>query len=525
MAGAATAIFLSFLLVSSLIISLMPTEASAEDVVAFENWPVFRAGTTSSVLEPSVDIDAEGVVHLTYLHRDPSDAGYYLHANMLRYANFSDGQWQHVDLKEANYSFVDLVVAGDGVHILCAERGDGSTDIVHWNNTNGTWTSEIVAHFETDDAENLDMVVDHHGDVHAVFSIGDDLTQNYTCYYLTNAGENWSIEPVYTFLGYANLLITPPDLTVDPAGTVHLAYVNVTGFTSGDWGSGDWYIKFLTRGQDGWVDERNLSVDGQCNSISLQVDVNGYEHVLYHYSYPGPLSVGPVVLATRTASGWSWGGICDGVGYCDLMLNDEGEEIFTFMDDDYHLFVSNYQGGDFDRIVGIPQGTYLISRDPVARTGNSLVCILYDLLGGDLLISRPSENPSLSPRISSLELQDGIVEVDWDEVSPMEGPSVSSYLLFRSDAYRIGPFFLNPSETNYTDTAVQSLLEGYGPVNYRLSVVTVAGEEYIGNMDMVILGMNEGVGWELNELLLPIALAMVLILATVMAWSVHIKKE
>ncbi len=159
-----------------IISSLSFAPAHADDELQLENWPVFRAGPFGSTLEPSAVMDDDGVVHLVYLDRNDSYSDWYLRPNFLRYSNYSDGTWEHTDLQSGFFSFADIALDTNGcVHILCAERSNTSTDIVYWNNTNGTWASESVAHFDTDESKNIDMALDADGKVHAVMGFGEPL--------------------------------------------------------------------------------------------------------------------------------------------------------------------------------------------------------------------------------------------------------------------------------------------------------------------------------------------------------------
>ncbi len=308
------AVALSFLMIIS---SLSFGPAQADDELQLENWPVFRAGPAGSTLEPSAVMDEEGVVHTVYLYRNPAYSDWYLRPSFLRYANLSQGTWEHADLQAGFFEFADIALDAEGdVHLLCATTWNYKIDVMYWNNTNGTWACQNVTQMTMGGARNADMAVDVEGKVHAVMGLRSlQGEENLTYYYVTNAREGWELMPFHyidMYDGQTSELICMPDIEIDSTGKVHIAHVKVDNAISGDWGSGDWSLQLLTRDGDSWKDEKNLSLPDRCNSLSLQIDADDNEHVLYHCVTSSTEEDGPVRLAAWNDSGVSWGGIAEG---------------------------------------------------------------------------------------------------------------------------------------------------------------------------------------------------------------------
>ncbi len=518
---------LSFLMISSLF-SLAPAQA-VDDDLQLENWSVFRVGPSGSILEPSAVMGTDGTVHLVYLNRDTAYTDWYLRPNYLRYAELSGGEWNHTDLRSGFFSFADIALDDDGhAHILCAMRWNDTVDLVYWNNANGTWVSENVAQFDTDDARNVDLAVDQEGKVHAVFGIGDVSDENITYQYVTNARGNWTFVPFYSVAYWVGLNCLP-DLEIDSSGRAHIAYVTVNDFVYGGWDSGEWAIELMTWDGGDWTDVKNISLPSRCNSLSLQLDEGGYEHILYHYVTSSAEFPGPVVLAQWNASGLSWGGIADGTWLCELHLDQEGNERFMFMHEDNYFFVGDHRTGGQDSSVRVPAGTYPASRDPGALSEQGAVILLFDSLSEELLLYMPGSVSSY-PEIVGLEMTDDGVRLEWDAVA--SDVNVSEYHVYRAAisgevvplTIDIRPFVVPANETRMTDDTLGDIPE-WSLLHYRISVITDQGEEYIGEMSTLYINNDGEEGLDTSGFMLIVAAIAIVVLAVIVVILLVIRNK
>jgi len=513
--------------------SLSSPPVQAEDELQLENWPVFRAGPAGSTLEPSAVMDDDGVVHAVYLYRDPAYSDWYLRPNYLRYANLSQGTWEHADLQAGFFEFADIALDAEGnAHILCATTWNYKIDVMYWNNTNGTWACQNVTQMTMGGARNADMAVDAEGKVHAVMGLrslqGED---NLTYYYVTNAREGWELVPFHYTDMYdvqTSELICMPDIEIDSTGKVHIAYVKVDNAISGDWDSGDWSLQLLTRDGDNWTDAKNISLPDRCNSLSLQIDGHGHEHVLYHCVTSSMEEEGPVFLATWNASGLSWGGITDGTGECELHLDADGSERFIFMHEDGYFFVGAYGQGSFDRSVRFPAGTYPASRDPGDMTDNRTVILLFDSMCEELLLYMPG-SLSLYQEISEIERDKNEVRLEWQ---PAEA-SVTEFRIYRTAIWGEevpitvlsgSPFVFPADVTNMTDATIGDI-PTWTLLSYRVSVVTAEGE-YLGEMETIHVDDGWDEGLDMRDLWLLVAAVVIVSVSFITAvWLLIWKKR
>lgn len=523
---------LSFLMISSAFF-LAPAQAS--DQVQLENWPVVRVGPAGSTLEPSVVLDEDGVVHLVYLDRNTTYTDWYQRPNHLRYANYSQGAWAYENLQSGFFSFADIALDADGnAHILCAVRYDSSTEIVYWNNANLTWASENVTHITAGKAKNVDMAVDADGKVHAVMAIRDDQEENWTYDYVTNAQGAWELVPFHSLPAYdiqGNEMICPPDIEIDGSGRAHIAYVQVENSISSEWGSGDWTIQLLTRDGDDWTDAKNITLPDWCNSLSLRLDADGYEHVLYHCVSSSTGQEGPVRLAAWNASGLSWGDIADGTWLCELHLDEDGDERLIFMHQDGHFFVGEYGEGASDRSVRYPAGTYAGSRDPGDMNENGIVILLFDTMSPDLLLYMPG-SVSLYPEISEVERNGNEVFLAWEPVG--SGTTIGEYRIYRTAIWgEVVPItvdsglpFIYSADVNSMTDATVGNIPVWTLLRYRISAIADGGVEYLGEMETIqFSGGGEG-GFDANDLrMMAAAAAITSVSFTITLWWLIRKRK
>ncbi len=500
-----------------------------------ENWPVVRAGPAGSTLEPSAVLDDEGVVHLVYLYRDPAYADWYLRPNYLRYANFSHGVWEHADLQEGFFRFADIAIDCEGsVHILCAVRGNTSTDIVYWNNSNGTWASENVTQLVMGGAKNVDMAVDADGKVHAVMGIRNDQDENWSYCYVTNAQGEWEFVPFHSIPVYkiqGNEMICSPDIEIDGSGRAHIAYVQVDNSISSEWGSGDWTLQLLTRDGDDWTDAKNITLPDWCNSLSLQLDADGYEHLLYHCVSSSMGQEGPVRLAAWNASGLSWGGIADGTWLCELHLDENGDERFIFMHEGGYFFVGEYGEGSFDHSVRYPAGTYPASRDPGDMNDNETVILLFDAMYEELMLYMPGST-SVYPEISEIERNENGVFLEWNAVDST-GLDISEYRIYRTAIWGEVvpitvdsglPFIFPADATSMTDASIDDI-PVWTLLRYRISAITDEGE-YIGEMGTIHINDGGDEGSDTSGFLMMVATVVIVSISftVTLVWVIRKRK-
>lgn len=490
-------IFMAVLLTSSMLVALTPSSASADDAVTLENWPVFRAGSALNNPNPCIASDGNGSVHLAYLTEDFPFDEEQPRLDHLRYSVYSDGTWDHTDvLIASNITDLDMALDEEAcAHIIGAVRGDGITpELIYLNNTNGTWSSETAWHLDNVIIESLNMVLDQEGNVHLVMAIShfSDL-DNSTYVYLSNRGGNWTSEPFYTFPRTDKLLSAMPEIVIDVNGNARIAYQGYSSYWWGDLLMEYYSIECTTRVAGEWTDNVTLPMMGYwCDRFSLQVDADGKERVLYHRVINSWTHEGPVIMAQREDVMWSETTLDHGNGWCQLLLDEAGDEHIVYRDLYQHLVLGESSEGNWSfRTLNVPPGVEYMPGDIRAGTGDNTTLVFYDEMTGEVMFSRPSDNPQLFPEFTAISQDESYLVLSWNATDPQGGPAIAGYLIHRWSPWQ--SFMVGANVTELTDDDFGTPYYGYW-ADYRISVLTAAGEEYIGGSKDVFWTIEDSQG-------------------------------
>jgi hypothetical protein len=117
------------------------------------------------------------------------------------------------------------------------------------------------------------------------------------------------------------------DIEIDGAGRPHVAFVLGEGLIEVTIPPAIG-ISSSSPGRRRLTDERNISLAGWCGSLSLRLDEDGHEHLLYWCMVPSATLDQPVILGRMERYRPLLNRITDGTGQCELHLDDDGERAF-----------------------------------------------------------------------------------------------------------------------------------------------------------------------------------------------------
>ncbi|MHC1709788.1 MAG: hypothetical protein AB9819_05215 [Methanomassiliicoccales archaeon] len=457
--------------------SLSFAPAQADDGVQVENWPVFRPGEASAFVEPSMALDGDGIVHLAYAYAaNHSDQGSrYQEPALLRYAVLKNNTWSFSDLGDVKIiQSVTMAVGGSGQpHIICRQQANYTTwELVHWHETNGTWSSETVRTFSHTGVTDVNVLIDSNDSVHLACSVSlGDFTYK-THVHMTNAGGDWTTDELATVRSSYAVWTNPPQLAFDGNGRLHMAYLNVADYDVGDWYSGNHSIEFVTLENGEWGDRQVLNV-GTLNRFSFGVDTDGYESVLYQQTDQMWFSGGKVRLAMRYDFGWSYKPYDeDGTSSCKLIMDGDEEKVLILRGN--LLFRSEYYANNWiEQPLWVPDGMSIQAREFAAGTWDHLVLLYYDTITQSIAVAKEGAHMDIVPPALSLA-QDGLeVTVNWE---PVSYDAAYSCVIIRSGG---ASFVQQVGAYSFVDDTFNdgSWRQTYV---YRMSVITPEGEEYVG---------------------------------------------
>ncbi|MHC1680328.1 MAG: hypothetical protein AB9860_03645 [Methanomassiliicoccales archaeon] len=517
------ALIVAAFLAASMVLTCVPISANGELPVE-ENWPVFRPGTASTFVEPSMVVDSNGSVHLAYAY-DPTPGDDYMenalhrYSVLLRYAVLTNNSWEYQDLGEEEWiQRVSVGVSENGEpHLLCMQIVSNFTvDLVHWQEVNGSWSSEIIRTFSNLGITAFDVAIDQENNVHLVMSatLDEDLSYK-THLYMNNIGGNWTSYELATVRSSGAVWNNPPQIAFDNEGRPHVAYLNVTDYVFEDWFSGNHSIEIMTFEGGEWQSKHSLNV-GTLNRFSFGLDDEGYEYVMYHQDrFVGDYDVHAIRLAWWTQSGWWSYKSYDEYGsqQCQLIM-DDGVPHMVFVKEGYDLRLLSREGVVYnwaEEHLRIPNGMRTYGQDFVAGPWDHLGLLYFDQLTGSIAVSQPGTYADDIPPALHLEQDQLEVRVSWE---PVNVSVTDRCVVYRSDgaSFVINESFVDSTlDENSWDQTYQ----------YRLSIITPEGEEYVGPLAEIWMEPKSD-PWALFDVLIAVLVVIAVIIALV--WYVNRQK-
>jgi hypothetical protein len=508
--------FLAVMMISTSV----PGVVSGDEFSFTENWPVFRPGDYSTFVEPSMAVDLNGSIHLAYTY-DPTpgddyqDTGLHRYSVLLRYATLTNRTWSFSDLGEEEWiQSVTVAVGNHGQpHIVCLQGANLTTwELVHWYRTNDTWTSETVRTFGHMGVTGINTLVDSNDSVHLAFSaaLESDFTFK-THVHMTNAGGNWTSDELATVRSSRAVWTNPPQLAMDSQGRLHMAYLNVTDYVIEDWYSGNHSIEFVTLDDGEWGDRQVLNV-GTLNRFSFGVDTDGFESVMYQQSDQLWSSGGKVRLAIRYDFGWSYKPYDeDGTPFCKLIM-DGDEERMLYQRGSCLNRLEYYANNWIEEPLWIPDGMSLAIKEFAAGPWDHLVLLYFDSLTQSIAVAQPGAQMELVPPTLNLKQDELEVNIYWE---PMSTVFSGSCVIYRSG----GASFVQQNGTNsFVDDTLNedSWRHTY---QYRMSVLTPDGEEYVGPLTEVWIEPEFGQG-----ALFDVLIAVTVVIAVIVVFILYMNR-
>ncbi len=152
--------------------------------------------------------------------------------------------------------------------------------LTYITNKTGTWTEEILDNTQGDlFITGADLDLDEQGNAHAVYVISP-YGMGYpsmTLYYTNNTSGQWtSTLPIGPFGGE----MYKPCIKIDKNNFVHICYL--TNIWGGD-------LHYLNNKTGNWSPPDTLIKTYPYNSLSMDVDTNGYAHIVTYFAGVGPI--------------------------------------------------------------------------------------------------------------------------------------------------------------------------------------------------------------------------------------------
>ncbi len=430
-----------------------------------ENWPIFRAGYALSNPSPVIDSDDHGIVHLGYL-TDAGSNGQF----RLRHSTFANGTWIHRDLSgDGRIADLDMEIDAPGqANFLCLVLdSDQISRFVHimddgvdWRIDNATIVSNYII-------GSLDMALGPQGEVHAVFTTyHEDGLRKHN--YLRGGNGNWTVEDLFAFPLAPELIRAGPQVAVDQDNHAHMSFPGLYAVTDFNHTWTEHTLEVRIRAPQGWQNH-SISTGGECcEEISLQLDADGKERVLFVTGSLEPT----MTLMRRVGQHWTTDAL--GIGTQAQLLLDGGTERVSFAGE-YGLWqVGERSGAEWAwRTVGIPAMFTVLSGRQMAWT-DAPVLLAYDWMANEAVVLEPGEH-SISPVDITAEVRDHeVVRLQWDVPGEDQLPFIDHYLIYR--VYPMARYEVPPSFNGITD--VEPDLYPFG-TSYRICALTASGEEYV----------------------------------------------
>lgn len=455
------------MLLAFIMLAVIPAlpQVAADDGDAAENWPIFRAGYAVFNPSPMIDSDDDGNVHLGYL----ADTGLNGQFRLL-HSTFANGSWQHRELLgNGRIAELDMEVDALGqANFLCLVVGsDQSSIFVHimddgvdWNIDNATGVSNYII-------GSLDMALGPQGEVHAVFTTyhQDGLRMHN---YLHGGNGNWTSEELFAFPLAPELMRAGPQVVVDNNNGAHMAFPGQYAVTDFNHTWTEYTLEVRTRATQGWQND-SISTGGECcESISLQLDADGKERVLFVTGSSEP----SMTLMRRVGQHWTTDSL--GAGTQAQLLLDGGTERVSFAGESGQWQIGERSGGEWTwRTVGIPAMFTVIPGDQMTWTDAPGI-LAYDWMANEAVVLEPGEH-SISPMDITAEVRDHeVVRLQWDVPGEDQSPFIDHYVIYR--IYPMARYEVPPGFSGIVD--VEPDLYPFG-TSYRICALTASGEEYV----------------------------------------------
>ena len=461
MTAIVAAVALSFLMILSLI-PFAPAQVDGECSGELADIPAWYAVSDP---RPMIDSDDDGNVHLGYL----TDAGLNGQFRLL-HSTFANGTWQHRELLgNGRIAELDMEIDALGqANFLCLVVGSNlSSRFVHIMDDGADWRIDNATSVSNYILGSLDMALGPQGEVHAVFTTyhQDGLRMHN---YLRGYNGNWTIEDVFAFSMAPELIRAGPQVAVDQDNHAHLAFPGLYVVTDFNHTWTEYTLEVRTRAPQGWQNH-SISTGGECcEGISLQLDEDGKERVLFVTGYLEP----SMTLMRRVGQHWTTDVL--GRGIQPQLLVDGDAERISFAGDSGQWQIGERSEGEWTwRTVGIPAMLTVLPGNQMAWT-DAPSLLAYDWMANEAVVLEPGEH-SISPMDITAEVRDHeVVRLQWDVPGEDQSPFIDHYVIYR--IYPLGRYEVPMSFSGIVD--VEPDLYPFG-TSYRICALTASGEEYV----------------------------------------------
>jgi hypothetical protein len=349
----------------------------------------------------SIGVDDDGMVYVAYLSQ----------ANALKFIIFQDGDVKSLEAIDSGIVTTDqisLAINSTGVpHVAYYLDGE----LYHANMQNSTWVLESLES-TSQLGGGLSMYIDGQDQIY--ISYCDPSLSQGLLKYISNVGGNWS-DPI--IIDSESNLVGANVITVNENGDEHIAYVD---------GTGDGILKYAERRNGIWMYQK---VDlGSCGSIiSMAMDSEGRSHISYisdngslMYATSVTIPSAPTNLTVTIHNGYltlNW----------EASVNDGGMDLI-----EYQVYRSNGTSG-YALLDTVSASTIEYNDSALTNGVNYTYKVkAVNSEGSSLFSNADSGIPCSRPGAVDLDIEagDGSVELSWTEPDN-GGGNITSYTIYR----------------------------------------------------------------------------------------------
>ena len=263
------------------------------------SWQYETVDSTVSVGCPSITIDTNGKVHISY--DDKTNGG-------LKYATNASGSWSIMTLDSSgstgDYNSI-AIDSNNKVHISYYDWAN--KDLKYITNVSGSWVASVLDSTDEVGANNS-IDIDSNDKVH----ISYDYKTGYDLRYITNKSGSWLVSIIDD-----SIRATESSIAIDSADKVHISYYN----------SQNYDLKYSTDSSGSWVRSVIDSVGLVGRFSSISADGNGKIHISYNDSTNGNLK-----YATDSSGSWNFDTIDTGNIRGSSIAIDSANNVFVAYD-------------------------------------------------------------------------------------------------------------------------------------------------------------------------------------------------
>ncbi|MDD1772550.1 MAG: fibronectin type III domain-containing protein [Methanomassiliicoccales archaeon] len=349
----------------------------------------------------SIGVDDDGMVYVAYLSQ----------ANSLKFITFQDGDVKSLEAIDSGIVTTDqisLAINSTGIpHVAYYLDGE----LYHAYLENSTWTLESLES-TSQLGGGLSMYIDDLDQIYIGYcdpSLSQGLLK-----YISNVGGNWSDSIV---IDSESDLVGAIVITVNENGDEHIAYID---------GTGDGILKYAEKRNGIWVYQK-VDLESCGNMISMAMDSEGRSHISY-FNETGSLMYATSVTIPSAPTNLT---VTVHNGYLTLnwaaSVNDGGMDLI-----EYQIYRSNGTSG-YAFLDTVSASTTGYNDSDVTNGANYTYKVkAVNSEGSSLFSNAASGIPCSRPGVVDLDVDagDGSVELSWSEPDN-GGGNITSYTIYR----------------------------------------------------------------------------------------------